>query len=600
MRAASLLALLALTACGPEKDPVGETDADGDGVLAGDDCDDGDAAVFPGATEACNEVDDDCNGQVDDGASDARAYAPDGDGDGAPAREGRVADCAAPDGFVDVSSGEVAVDCDDARADVYPGAAEVCDGVDNDCDTSTTEAGTATLWTDGVPADVTADLSQASASAESYALGDGELHLCDGTFHATFDVAGEAVVVGYGDVTVDGDGMGTVFDVSGPAASLRLSDVLVTDGMGDAALLPEYGFGAGGGVACGDGADLSLERVTVKGNMAQLGGGLAADGCSSLVWSEGSLEENTAMAGGGYFATRGSATFNDVGVLLNQAESGGGGAYVFYEGALSLAGVTMRANAAGTDGDAIFLDDGARASCASTAANRGAFSRHANPGAIALYTDGSELDVADCDFVEDDASGDNATPDIVIGTEVRYRAGDASTFLCTAGSCGTPVTTEIGGIDMNGPAATNGAIGSVFQSDGFATLAGWDIYMGVSSSCTMDAALFSSYTGTTGTWTLEWSQAAVDFRAGVGWVSSGPVGYLLSPDYYYAAVIGFRCGGSPTTLYYVEEPPTGPMGAGEASAVALSSTYTAPYTTNASLFVTSSASFAQRFHVTNL
>jgi hypothetical protein len=86
----------------------------------------------------------------------------------------------------------------------------------------------------------------------------------------------------------------------------------------------------------------------------------------------------------------------------------------------------------------------------------------------------------------------------------------------------------------------------------------------------------------------------------VGWVSSGPVGYLLSPDYYYAAVIGFRCGGSPTTLYYVEEPPTGPMGAGDATAVALNSSYAAPFTTNATLFVTSNASFAQRFHVTEL
>ena len=42
------------------------TDADGDGACATDDCDDGNAAVHPGATEVCdNGIDDDCNGAVD-------------------------------------------------------------------------------------------------------------------------------------------------------------------------------------------------------------------------------------------------------------------------------------------------------------------------------------------------------------------------------------------------------------------------------------------------------------------------------------------------------------------------------------------------------
>jgi hypothetical protein len=42
-------------------------DADGDGVAAGADCDDANPAVHPGATETCNDVDDDCSGAVDDG-----------------------------------------------------------------------------------------------------------------------------------------------------------------------------------------------------------------------------------------------------------------------------------------------------------------------------------------------------------------------------------------------------------------------------------------------------------------------------------------------------------------------------------------------------
>ncbi|MES2640631.1 MAG: FG-GAP-like repeat-containing protein [Myxococcota bacterium] len=40
-------------------------DVDGDGFPAGDDCDDEDEAVHPGAAESCNDVDDDCDGTLD-------------------------------------------------------------------------------------------------------------------------------------------------------------------------------------------------------------------------------------------------------------------------------------------------------------------------------------------------------------------------------------------------------------------------------------------------------------------------------------------------------------------------------------------------------
>jgi len=116
-----------LAGCTGELPP--DEDADGDGFAAAADCNDGDADVFPGAPERCNGVDDDCDEEVDEEAIDALELFADQDGDGYgdAARVERA--CAPFDGAVDDAS-----DCDDTDVTVYPSAAELCDGLDNDCD----------------------------------------------------------------------------------------------------------------------------------------------------------------------------------------------------------------------------------------------------------------------------------------------------------------------------------------------------------------------------------------------------------------------------------------------------------------------------------
>ncbi|MEZ4302692.1 MAG: DNRLRE domain-containing protein, partial [Polyangiaceae bacterium] len=58
--------------------PCDLIDNDGDGANSCDDCDDANPATHPGASETCNEVDDNCDGQVDEG----NVCCPDEDGDG--------------------------------------------------------------------------------------------------------------------------------------------------------------------------------------------------------------------------------------------------------------------------------------------------------------------------------------------------------------------------------------------------------------------------------------------------------------------------------------------------------------------------------------
>ncbi len=105
------------------------TDADGDGWLATEDCDDGDAAVHPDADELCDGIDNDCDELVDEGAVDAPTWYLDGDGDGYGDPDLGLAACDAPTGYITDNT-----DCDDTDAETFPGAPERCDGADNDCD----------------------------------------------------------------------------------------------------------------------------------------------------------------------------------------------------------------------------------------------------------------------------------------------------------------------------------------------------------------------------------------------------------------------------------------------------------------------------------
>jgi len=106
----------------------------------GGDCDDALPNVRPTAAEVCDGRDNDCNGGVDDpGAAGCSSFFADLDGDGYGADSGALCLCEA-----DPETGYVAktpTDCDDAAGDVHPGAAEVCNGVDDDCDTLVDEEG---------------------------------------------------------------------------------------------------------------------------------------------------------------------------------------------------------------------------------------------------------------------------------------------------------------------------------------------------------------------------------------------------------------------------------------------------------------------------
>lgn len=136
--------------CDGEPDDGLAIDADGDLFTNDEDCNDADASIYPGAPEVLNGIDDDCDGEIDEG------LAVDNDLDGFP----------------------LPLDCDDSNAAINPGATEVFDGVDNDCDAQVDEG--FDLDGDGFALPLDCDDTDATINPAAQEIpGDGKDNDCD-------------------------------------------------------------------------------------------------------------------------------------------------------------------------------------------------------------------------------------------------------------------------------------------------------------------------------------------------------------------------------------------------------------------------------------
>ena len=178
------------------------SDADGDGYPFKDDCDDENSGVHPGASERCDEADEDCDGRIDEDAEDAPSWFPDADADGFGEMSATpVRACSAPPGHA-----ANALDCDDAATAVSPAATEVpYDGVDDDCDgadlTDVDGDGEAAVAAGGTDCDDHTAAIHAGAEDTPY---DGQDQDCSGSDANDLDGDGAvAVEAGGGDCDDD-------------------------------------------------------------------------------------------------------------------------------------------------------------------------------------------------------------------------------------------------------------------------------------------------------------------------------------------------------------------------------------------------------------
>lgn len=108
---------------------------DDDPALIYEDCDDFNDAVFPGGTEICDNLDNNCNGTIDEGFDKiSLSCYPDIDGDGHfriwSGNYSACPDQTCPDLGMSATPGD---DCNDSDENINPSATEVCDGNDNNC-----------------------------------------------------------------------------------------------------------------------------------------------------------------------------------------------------------------------------------------------------------------------------------------------------------------------------------------------------------------------------------------------------------------------------------------------------------------------------------
>ena len=128
-----LLSIAALFACSNESkiatiEPENNIiiDQDGDGYPNTEDCNDNNAQVYEGAIELCDGLDNNCDGNIDEGVTAEFFFDEDGDGFGNPNYS--IQGCSQEDGYAINGT-----DCDDSNPLVYPGSIEICDEIDNNC-----------------------------------------------------------------------------------------------------------------------------------------------------------------------------------------------------------------------------------------------------------------------------------------------------------------------------------------------------------------------------------------------------------------------------------------------------------------------------------
>jgi hypothetical protein len=328
-------------------------------------------------------------------------------------------------------------DCNDSDAAIYPGALEICDGVDNDCDEATSESGQVQWFDDDGS---TENLSESflagtpAVPAQWLANRGGELHICSVDIYAQLEVRASVTLRGHGETppSLSAAEQGSVISIQGIGLDVHIEDLIIKEGQGDftSVLAPEVTT-AGGGIGCAGPNQLSLTGVTLLRNEAQWGGGMFIEECT-LTASDTSLRLNEgAVTGGGLLLYEASASFQDSVFIQNTSELGSAGMVSAgaedMQATLVLDNTVVEANEGAVGGAYLSY---AKLECHGSSETRSGFLRNASTGAFnagaVFLAQGSELVSQACDWGDEGSTEDN-TPVDLNTTSTNY--GDDASFV---------------------------------------------------------------------------------------------------------------------------------------------------------------------------
>lgn len=300
----ALVVVLLLACSGGGKDEVGDGGATGDGG--------GDGGGLPW----------DGGGAGDGGGGTTEV---DNDGDGHPFGE----------------------DCDDADPEVFPGAEEICNGKDDDCDPGTDEAD----W-------ILADGLQWNSLQEAIdGVTEGEaVQVCSGTYKERLVIDRDVLVLsrlGADFTALDVSGLGgTALTVT--SGTVTFAGFTIRGGSGS----DPRGLGdlQGGGVYVAYPAVLQLSDVKVTGNSADRGGGVFADEGVVLNVVNSVIEKNKATTGAGLSGVEAEIVIGASEITENEA-TGHGGGMAGREVVFRVNGGKVLGNLAASGGGASTTDD---------------------------------------------------------------------------------------------------------------------------------------------------------------------------------------------------------------------------------------------------
>jgi hypothetical protein len=232
------------------------------------DCNDNQELVRPGAPEVCNGYDDDCDGELDEDATDVPTWYLDRDADGYGDPDTGESICfGGPDQVLD------ATDCNDRDHLILPGADELCDWVDNNCDGVIDEASAvdALAWYADVDADMYGDAGTSTRACSEPSGFVADNTDCDDAEYAVNPGADEVC----GDTT-DNNCDSLIDDATAVDARTWYRD-LDTDTYGDSGITTDACTQPSGYVATAFDCDDSLD--TVNPSMTEVCGNGLDDDC---------------------------------------------------------------------------------------------------------------------------------------------------------------------------------------------------------------------------------------------------------------------------------------------------------------------------------